>query len=61
MKEDTMNNLMNIALRRFDEIGINVTTNMEDRIFFSVLGVLTWEGIEAALRYVNNAQLNMMV
>ncbi len=61
MREDTMQKLMNIALLRFDAVGINVTTKMEDRIFFSVLGILTWQGFEAALKYVNTAQLNMMM
>lgn len=61
MREDTMHKLINIALQRFDAVGINVTTGMEDKIFFSILGVLTWQGFEAAFNYVNTAQLNMMI
>lgn len=61
MREDTMHKLISIALQRFDAVGINVTTGMEDKIFFSILGVLTWQGFEAALNYVNTAQLNMMI
>lgn len=56
-----MHKLINIALQRFDAVGINVTTGMEDRIFFSILGVLTWQGFDAVLNYVNTAQLSMMI
>ena len=55
----TMQNLMDIAVKRFTDLGINLSNNRREAVFFSVLGVLTREGYDNAYTYVTTAKISV--
>ena len=53
-----MDELMNLALQRFEDKGIKLSKEMADRVYFSILGELIHNGYDMAYQYVTTAQLN---
>ena len=53
-----MDELMNLALQRFKGIGMKLSEEMKDRIYYSILGELVHNGYDMAYQYVTTAKLN---
>lgn len=53
-----MDELMNLALQRFEDKGIKLSKEMTDRVYYSILGELVHNGYDMAYRYVTTAKLN---
>ena len=59
LKRDIANKLYSIAVRRYqkEKPEIELTNDMLDGIWYSIYGKLCHEGKEAALQYVQTAEL----
>lgn len=52
-----MDELMKLALQRFADMGIKLSEEMKDRVYYSILGELVHNGYDMAYQYVTTAKL----
>lgn len=53
-----MDELMDMVLKRFEDIVMRLSGEMIDRVYWSILGELQHNGYDMAYRYVTTAKLN---